>query len=611
MEMNRRKRAGVGAWMSAVWLVIGFFVFVLVVPVVAHAQALDETWTVTVNGQTVQVNADGTFRIPNIAAPDQFGAGGPGSRPDFLSDDFVRVFGVSTAGGTTRYAFSEPFQFRAGQTFVIGDLIITDTPPPFPESISIGADSPLLPVGETTQLTVIGTLEDESTVDVTPRTTLTIYRTSNPATATVGQNGLVTGVSAGLAFITATNEGATSVKRITVTQAIRTTTIEGFARLEDGSALAGASITTTFGGSATSGADGGFSIPGFSTPSEAETILVRAFAQIDGDDYRGTSEMVSVIPDGVTDAGFVVLRLVVADFEEDFGTTLFHSDDSSIAVNLGFEFPFYGVDRSTVYVGSNGVLTFVNGDRDFTESVLDHLRPEPRISPLFDDFYPGIAGNDRRVKVNRLSSPDRLVVTWDRVPEYFNTGSNTFQVILFDDGRIQIGYRGVNARDGIVGLSPGGSVTPPFDTVDFSSLLSGHSVGAGRGILQQFNGSSSRFDLDGGFLVYAPGAGNAYDVSFIPPQNESSIGSGTLSGVATNADGSPCVGQVEVLFSCDQSFRRRCSLDSEGRYEMLNAPFGAGLRVTVVGTSIFGVAVVPVSATEATINISPINDPPK
>ena len=45
----------------------------------AFAQ-LDETWTVTVAGQTVQVNPDGSFAIPNVAAPDLFGPGGPGRR---------------------------------------------------------------------------------------------------------------------------------------------------------------------------------------------------------------------------------------------------------------------------------------------------------------------------------------------------------------------------------------------------------------------------------------------------------------------------------------------------------------------------------------------------
>ncbi len=42
-------------------------------------EVLDETWTVTVNGQSVQVNPDGSFTIPNVSAADQFGPGGPGA----------------------------------------------------------------------------------------------------------------------------------------------------------------------------------------------------------------------------------------------------------------------------------------------------------------------------------------------------------------------------------------------------------------------------------------------------------------------------------------------------------------------------------------------------
>ncbi len=37
---------------------------------------------VTIKGQTVTVDSDGTFIVPNISAADQFGAGGPGAAPD-------------------------------------------------------------------------------------------------------------------------------------------------------------------------------------------------------------------------------------------------------------------------------------------------------------------------------------------------------------------------------------------------------------------------------------------------------------------------------------------------------------------------------------------------
>jgi len=75
----------------------------------AGAQQLDQTWTLTINGQTVQASPDGSFLIPNISAPDQFGPNGPGTRPDFVSDDYVRVIGHSMAGGRNRYAFSDFF----------------------------------------------------------------------------------------------------------------------------------------------------------------------------------------------------------------------------------------------------------------------------------------------------------------------------------------------------------------------------------------------------------------------------------------------------------------------------------------------------------------------
>ena len=280
---------------------------------------LDETWTVTVNGQTVQVNPDGSFRIPNVSAPDQFGLGGPGTRPDFLSDDFIRAIGTSTVNGVTRYAFSEPFQFRNRQTFIIGEMTITDNPPPLPTKILLTADESLIPIGNTTQLTVTGTLPDGSAADLTQRSFWTVYRTSNPAVATVGENGLVTGNSAGNVFITAVNEGATSVKLLTVTADIVDTTVQGFVQFEDGTPASGATVTTSFSGDELTGAEGFFSFP-INTPSEDNTVAVRASTTVDGERLVGTSGPVEIVPDGLTDAGVITLRprmdvLILADVD--------------------------------------------------------------------------------------------------------------------------------------------------------------------------------------------------------------------------------------------------------------------------------------------------------
>jgi hypothetical protein len=176
-------------------------------------EKMDQTWTVTVNGQAVQVNADGSFTIPNVSAPDQFGLGGPGTAPDFTSDDFLRAIGVSTVGGITKYAFSEPFRFRRGEPIAVGFMTITNSPPPFPTAVKFEpVGNTLTSPGQTVQLQLTGRLLDGSTTDVTPRSKWTTYRTSNPTIATIGPDGLVTaGNQSGFVFVTALNEAAAAV----------------------------------------------------------------------------------------------------------------------------------------------------------------------------------------------------------------------------------------------------------------------------------------------------------------------------------------------------------------------------------------------------------------
>jgi hypothetical protein len=83
----------------------------------AHAEVfekLDESWTVSINGQTAAADSNGSFFVPNVSAPDLFGPGGPGSSPDFKSDDFLRATAVRHLNGVTRYAFSDTFQIDRG-----------------------------------------------------------------------------------------------------------------------------------------------------------------------------------------------------------------------------------------------------------------------------------------------------------------------------------------------------------------------------------------------------------------------------------------------------------------------------------------------------------------
>jgi len=240
-------------------LAVGILVFVLASSsaAVARGEVLDDSWTVTVNGQTVRVNPNGSFRIDNIPSPDLFGPDGPGSAPDFVGDDYVQVIATRTVGGVTEYAFSEPFRIRNGETFRVPELISAGMSPP-PMIVGLEAEPLDRVVTSTTEIDVTATLADpampgvereESSLD--PDNTFgewVLYRTSNPAIARVDENGVVVATGNGTAFITATSRGATAVAEITVSAGDPLTAVSGVVVDADMSPVAGAQVTINPGG---------------------------------------------------------------------------------------------------------------------------------------------------------------------------------------------------------------------------------------------------------------------------------------------------------------------------------------------------------------------------
>ncbi len=146
------------------------------------------------------------------------------------------------------------------------------------------------------------------------------------------------------------------------------------------------------------------------------------------------------------------------------GTMLSLSDDSFQLVGLGQNVLLYGVGYSTLYAGSNGYITFTGGDVDFTETLTDHFSV-PRISGLFDDLNPAAGG-----MVSYLQLADRLVVTYQNVPELGTGAGNTFQIEMFFDGRIRLSYLAIAATDGLAGLSAGLGLPADFAEMDLSLI---------------------------------------------------------------------------------------------------------------------------------------------
>lgn len=151
------------------------------------------------------------------------------------------------------------------------------------------------------------------------------------------------------------------------------------------------------------------------------------------------------------------------------GTFLSLADDDYIEVLLTDEkqIPFYGQLYDRVYIGSNGYLTFGQGDTEH-EPVLENHFQLPRIAPLFADLTPV---NDHSVSYQQTD--DRFAVIYSRVPAFGNkTSSNSFQVeVFFADGTIRLSYLEIDAAASIVGLSEGIGKPGLFEESDFSSYL--------------------------------------------------------------------------------------------------------------------------------------------
>lgn len=210
----------------------------------------------------------------------------------------------------------------------------------------------------------------------------------------------------------------------------------------------------------------------------------------DGDYFLG----VSTFPDGdFTGDGGSGGRYVL-DLQAIDGILLSLGDDTSQQVTLPFLFPYQGSLWGSVFVNSNGNLTFGSGDTDFSESIAELLADQPRIAALWDDLSPNNGG---LVTVEETATT--WSVTFDGVPEFISTGANTFTVTLHQSGQVDVSYGAVSALDGIVGVTPGNGAANPGQS-DLSSSPTWPVLGT---TYQQFT-VGSPFDLAGGALTFVP-----------------------------------------------------------------------------------------------------------
>ncbi|MDD5089250.1 MAG: carboxypeptidase regulatory-like domain-containing protein, partial [bacterium] len=192
-------------------------------------------------------------------------------------------------------------------------------------------------------------------------------------------------------------------------------------------------------------------------------------------------------------------------------------DDSYGSFSLPFGFILYGVTYNTVYVSSNGYLSFGSGNSIYSNASLPNSSVGPAVFPLWDDLYPGAGGD---ISYYYSAAENAFIVEWREIQHYPSGNPETFQVWLIHDlgpngsSRIRIQYQTLsNGSSCTVGVQDG-SIANQY-VYDGALDVNAQGLTSGRVITYGGNGCEGAADISVAPLAVtgqAPVGGNDSEI---------------------------------------------------------------------------------------------------
>ncbi len=150
-------------------------------------------------------------------------------------------------------------------------------------------------------------------------------------------------------------------------------------------------------------------------------------------------------------------------------------DEISDAIEIGFDFSFYGSVMRDVYISSNGLITFAETNNDGCcsgDPIPSTRDPDNLVAGFWEDFSPqgrlGVEPGNIRVELLKESPQTddlELVIGFYDVPHFSSGPRVSFEMILHESGGIELQYGeapgdglpretsvGIENVDGTVGL---------------------------------------------------------------------------------------------------------------------------------------------------------------
>ncbi len=275
---------------------------------------------------------------------------------------------------------------------------------------------------------------------------------------------------------------------------------------------------------------GGFSTPAIFLPGPEEF-------------YNGANESGDDDADDKCEStGIVAVANTVIDADIIFNFALILGDDDSIEVPLPFTFNLCGTDFNSVWIGSNGFVTFGAANTDFSESIPELISGPARIAVLWNDFDPTSGGS---ITAEQVGSD--FVITWDGIPEYATANSNTFSLTLRPDNSFTTDYPSIATIDALVGRAPGNGLGTNSGETDLSAAAQPITAPTGTLIYEQFIGDA---DLNGDTLDWAACEGTTITIAPATPgviyATTGSSGASSLYTINPNTGAATLVGPTGV-----------------------------------------------------------------
>ena len=192
-------------------------------------------------------------------------------------------------------------------------------------------------------------------------------------------------------------------------------------------------------------------------------------------------------------------------------------DGISPAIDLSFNFTFYGSTFSQARMSTNGCLHFGDsGDycNDFTPDPINGQHTYT-LYPFWTDL---IRDNDARMKSWGDSS--KMIFGWYEMREYNRASDNSFEIILWNNNSFDFRYRELDIINHDVLIGEVGSNKDNSYTYLYHDECNTGTTNSSSCVNQNWNATSFNTLLENGGSLYGSGSGNGVDCS--DPLNDSS-----------------------------------------------------------------------------------------